>query len=309
MQLCSKFIGKIQLYIGGFVFVNNQTSSNKLKSSMRKIIGLIILLIQFSCAKPPRDSATLIIQYQPEKTYNQTVERTTNTLIKYKGSAKSLQILKKRGLQNPTISNKKSHTEWVLKTGKLMDKTDFPVRVEYVNTVRNDDQKEIPVKANLTGKFLSDHLPVFDAVVSDGMDENHKMALLQSLQNTFTQLSFPEKKVKIGEQITIENPTSMPMEGSTIEMVVTTNYQLISIAEGIAQFDILQKYTMNPKLSDNSFNGSVTGKGHLVYDIANTIVLNYNLDTEMNITKKLDSFEFELKTNSEIVQTTMISKE
>jgi len=66
---------------------------------------------------------------------------------------------------------------------------------------------------------------------------------------------------------------------------------------------------MNPKLSDNSFNGSVTGKGHLVYDIANTIVLNYNLDTEMDITKKLDSFEFELKTNSEIIQKTKISKD
>ena len=276
---------------------------------MKKIIGLIILLVQFSCARPPQDSVTFKIQYQPEMKYNQTVERTTNTLIKYMGSQKALQQLKERGLQNPTISNKKSKTEWVLKTGKLVDETDFPVTVEYVIRVSNDGKNGIPVKANMSGKFLSDHLPVFDIVVSDGLDEKHKLALLQSLQNTFTQLSFPEKIVKIGEQFTIENPSSIPMEGSTVDMEVTTNYQLISITEGIAHFDISQKYTMNPKLKDNSFKGSVTGNGHLVYDIAHTIVLNYTLDTEMDITKKLDSFDFELKTRSEIIQTTSISKD
>ena len=276
---------------------------------MKKIIGLLILLIQFSCTKPPQDSVTFKIEYQPEKTYNQTVERTTNTFIKYMGSQKSLQILKKRGLQNPTISNKKSQTQWVLKTGKLVDETDFPVTVEYVITISNDGKKGIPVKANLSGKFLSDHVPVFEAIVSDGLDEKHKLALLQSLQNTFTQLSFPEKIVKIGEQFTIENPSSIPMEGSTVDMEVTTNYQLISISEGIAHFDISQQYTMNPKLADNSFKGSVTGKGHLIYDIAHTIVLNYTLNTEMKITKKLDSFDFELKTSSEIIQTTSISED
>jgi len=276
---------------------------------MKKLFVLIILLVQFSCAKPPQNTVTFKIQYQPEMKYNQTSERNTISFIKYMGSATSLQRLKARGIQNPTISNKKSHTEWVLKTGKLMNKTDFPATVEYAITVINDGQKGIPVKANLSGKFLSDHLPVFDAVVSDGMDENHKSVLLQSLQNTFTQLSFPEKKLKIGEQFTIENPSSIPMEGSTVEMEVTTNYHLIGIKEGIAHFDISQEYKMNPKLADNSFKGSVIGKGHLVYDIANTIVLNYTLDTEMRINKKLDSFEFELKTNSEIIQTTKISKE
>ena len=276
---------------------------------MKKIIGLLILLIQFSCTKPPQDSVTFKIEYQPEKTYNQTVERTTNTFIKYMGSQKSLQILKKRGLQNPTISNKKSQTQWVLKTGKLVDETDFPVTVEYVITISNDGKKGVPVKANLSGKFLSDHVPVFEAIVSDGLDEKHKLALLQSLQNTFTQLSFPENKVKIGEQFTIKNPSSIPMEGSTVDMIVTTNYQLISISEGIAHFDISQQYTMKPKLADNSFKGSVTGKGHLIYDIAHTIVLNYTLNTEMKITKKLDSFDFELKTSSEIIQTTSISED
>ena len=270
----------------------------------------MILLVQFSCTKPPQDSLTFKIQYQPEKKYNCTSERVTNSIIKYSGKQKSLQKLKSMGLQNPTFSNKKSHAEWVLKTGKRVDETEFPVTVDYVITVNNDGQKRIPVKANFSGKFLSDNMPVFNSIVSDGLDEkdkDEKTTLLKLLQSTFTQLSFPGKKVKIGEQFSIENPSSIPMEGSTVEVAVTTNYKLISISEGIAQFDISQQYALNPKLMDNSLNGSVTGKGHLVYDIAHTIVLNYTLDTEMRIHKKLDSFEFELKTNSGIIQTTKIS--
>ena len=275
---------------------------------MRNTIITILLLIQFSCAKPPQDSLTFKIQYQPEKTYNHTSERTTNSFIKYMGSEKSLQRLKAMGRQNPTFSNKKSHTQWVLKTGELMDGIDFPVTVEYVITASNDGKKGDPVKASFYGKFLSDNLPEFDSIVSDGLEEKDKTTLLQSLQNTFTQLSFPERKVKIGEQFSIENPSSIPMEGSTVDMEVTTTYKLISIAKGIAHFDISQQYVLNPQLKDNSLKGAVSGKGHLVYDIANTIVLNYTLDTEMEISKKLDSFEFDLKTTSGVVQTTSISK-
>jgi hypothetical protein len=299
-----------------FIHVNNvwglslQTESKfKQDPSMRKIIAFMILLVQFSCTKPPQDNLTFKIHYQPEKTYTCTSERVTNSILKYMGSEKSLQWLKSKGHQNPTFSNKKSHTEWVLKTGKRGDETEFPVTVDYVITTSNDGKPGNPVKANFSGKFLNDNLPVFNSIVSDGLEEKDKTTLLQSLQSTFTQLSFPERKVKIGEQFSIENPSILPMEGSTVDVVVTTNYKLLSISEGIAQLDISQQYSLNPKLKDNSLNGSVTAKGHLVYDIAHTIVLNYTLDTEMRINKKLDSFEFELKTNSSIVQTTSIAKD
>jgi len=276
---------------------------------MRNTFLLILLLIQFSCAKPPKDSLTLKIQYQPEKTYHHTSERTTNSIIKYRGTEKSLQRLKSMGRQNPTFSNKRSHTQWVLKTGEMVDKIDFPLTLEYENTLTNDGKKGEPLKAIFHGKFLSDYTPIFDSVDSDGLDENDKATLLQSMENTFTQLSFPEKKLKIGEQFSNENLTSIPMEGSTVEVKVNTTYHLISISEGIAHFDISQQYILNPKLMDNSLKGSVSGKGYLVYDIDNTLVLNYTLDTEMEITKKLDSFEFELKTRSGIVQTTRILKD
>lgn len=276
---------------------------------MNKLIAFIVLIIQFSCLQAPQDSLTFKIRYQPGKIYNHSADRTLNSLIKYSGSEQSLLKLKSMGIQNPTFSNRKSHTEWVLKTGELMDETNFPASVEYAVTVSTDGETAAPVMASFYGKFLNDNLPVFDSIVSLGLFEEEKQTLLQSLQSTFTQLSFPERRVKIGEQFSIDSQTSIPMEGSTLDMEVTTTYQLTRIEKGLAHFDISQKYVLLPQLLDNSLKGTVSGKGQLVYDIANTIVLNYTLDTEMEIRKKLDSFEFELKASSGIIQTTSLATE
>ena len=74
----------------------------------------------------------------------------------------------------------------------------------------------------------------------------------------------------------------------------------------MANLDIAQEYTLNPKLMDNSFQGTGIGQGRMVYDMENSTVVNYTLDTQMELTKKLDSFEFHLKTNSHLDQKTSL---
>lgn len=276
---------------------------------MKKSIVLIFFILQFSCTKPPQDSVTLKIQYQPETKYSYTSEQTLQSVITYTGKQKALQELKKRGIRNPGMVNKTITVEAIIKTGKLDDESFFPLKVEYVRTLNNDGEKELPVKATIHGKCLSDQPPVFDMAVAEGLEKKYKMALLESWQNTFSQLSFSGEKIKIGEQLSTESPYSIPMEGSAIEMIVQTNYKLVSVKDGVADFDITQQYTMNPRLMDNSFKGTVKGEGHLVYDISNRIALNYTLKTEMELHKNLDSFEFELKTRSGFVQKMNVSPE
>ena len=264
-------------------------------------------MIQLSCANHPQDSLTLKIQYQPEKKYHQITERTSQTIIKYAGSEKSIQKLKDRGIQNPTITNRKSKTETVLKTGQPIDGKNFPVTMKYIKSSASKGKIEIPDGTIFHGQFIGGDVPVFDSVEAGGLDAKDKRALIRNLQNTFSQLSFHGEKLKIGEQFSGEKPLSIPMEGSTIEMVVTTNYKLISISNHIARFNISQVYTMSPKLMDNSFKGTGNGKGQLLYDITNKVILNYAIDTEMELNKKLDSFDFELKAKSGIIQTTNVS--
>jgi len=275
---------------------------------MKKIIGFILLLTQLSCAKPPQDSITFKVQFQPETKYNQTTGRTSQTVIKYTGSEISLHRLKDRGIQNPTISNKKTQKEYQLTTGKQTDGISFPCNVLLLKTTNMDGKKDGSDGAIFHGHCLVGDMPVFDSVALEGLDQKQKASLLQIMQNTLSQLIFPVKKLKIGEQFSVEYPLTIPMEGSTVEMVVTTNYKLIRILNNMANFDISQEYTMSPVLLDNSFKGTGKGKGKMVYDVAHTIILDYSINTEMEMNKKLDSFEFNLKAVSGFIQTTRISK-
>lgn len=270
---------------------------------MRRALVLMLVLLQFSCAQKPKDSLTLKVIYKPETKYSYVSEQTMQTVIKYTGKAKSLQELKNRGFKNPMITTKKSTIEATISTSKIVDEDKFPVKAEYVMTMVNDGQPENPVKATVYGECLHDSIPVFDTVIAEGMDRSYKNALLQSWQKSFSQFSFKGENLKIGEHLSVETSSSIPMEGSEIDMIVKTQYKLISITDEIADFDLTQEYTLNPRLIDNSFQGTVTGMGHLVYDMANEIVLNYQLDTEMQLHKKLDSFDFELTTKSGFVQT------
>ena len=270
---------------------------------MRKIIVFILILTQFSCTKHPQDSLTFRIKYKPDTKYNQTTERTSQSVIKYSGPEKSLQKLKSMGKKNPTAVSRKTLTETVLKTGRMIGE-DCPVSLEYINTISSDNVKEIPDGTILKGLCMQCNKPVFNSIKSEGQDDKYKSAILQSVQNTYAQFSFPEKKLKIGEEFTVDSSRSMPMDGSKIEIAIVTHYKLISILNNLANFDISQDYTLNSVLINNSFKGTGSGKGTMVYDITNTIILNYTLNTEMEINKNLDSFAFNLNAKSGFIQTT-----
>jgi hypothetical protein len=84
---------------------------------------------------------------------------------------------------------------------------------------------------------------------------------------------------------------------------------LLGIKNGMAEFELSQSYRMTPKMNDNSFSGKGIGKGKLSYDIENFLITDYSMKTELVMNKKLDYFEFDLKTVNEFSQTTKIAKQ
>jgi hypothetical protein len=171
-----------------------------------------------------------------------------------------------------------------------------------------DGKNEIPEGSVVEGEITGDQLPTFSKVSSATLDIDQKNQLLKTVQNTFEQFKFPEQQLKIGDQFSTNRPMEMAMEGSTIDIVVTTTYKLLSIKNGLAQFDLSQSYQMTPKTMDNSFTGSGSGKGQLNYKIENSLITDYSIKTELEMNKKLDYYEFDLKTVNEFSQTTNIGK-
>ncbi len=279
-----------------------------IQQEMRKIIPVLLLLFLFACSKPKPEGLILKIQFRPEKTYFISTIRGTETVITYSGQDIAMRKLKSMRIKNPSISKVKTKTDTELVTGKTSADKSFPVSLTYKKTMSLDGKNEIPEGTVVQGEITGENLPTFNSVTSGTLDFDQKSQLLQTVQSNFEQLDFPEQRLKIGSQFSTDRPVSMTMEGSVIETVVTTTYKLISIKSGMALFELSQSYLMTPKLMDNSFTGSGSGKGLFTYDIENCLITDYSIKTELAMNKKLDYFEFDLKTTNEFSQSTKIAK-
>ena len=272
---------------------------------MKKTIVYLLLLAFLSCSKPKPEGLILKVQYQPEKTYSISTIRGTETVITYSGEDIAMQKIKSKNIKNPTISKVKTKTDAELVTQKSSTGTSFPVTLTYKRIMSLYGKNQIPEGTVVQGEVIGDKLPTFSKVVSGTLDFDQKERLLQTVRSNFEQLEFPEQRLKIGDQFSADRTFTMPMEGSVIEMVVTSTYKLLSIKDDLAQFELSQNYQMTPKMMDNSFTGSGNGKGQLSYDMENFLVTDYSIKTELVMNKKLNYFEFDLKTINEFSQQTI----
>lgn len=206
------------------------------------------------------------------------------------------------GIRNPNLITKKFSTHAVLSTEQLSGDGSFRVALNVMKPSGLEVDTEIPNDLNFKGTCQLGKLPEFDIVETAERDFPEKRKLLETVENTFFQFSFQEKSLKIGDQFSIEKPLSMRMEGSTVEMLVVTNYRLAEINKGVAKFELSQNYEMNQKIMNNSFKGTGKGDGAMEYDVDKMLILNYNLNNEMELVKKLDNFEFVLKSKSSFLQ-------
>jgi hypothetical protein len=274
---------------------------------MRKLILLLLTLTHFFCYSQKNNELIFKVQYKPETKYSQTIEQTSHSEMKYSGSGEFLQKLKDNGVQNPTITDKTSKIESIFKTGKLTNSRTFPLTMEFVKTTSSDEKKEIPDGTLIYGHGSIGNMPTLDSIVSSELDDEFKKTLLHAMQSTFSQLSFPEKKVKIGESFSRESPLSIPIAGVTIEMEITTTYKLLSITNGIADFDVSQIYTMKSTITKYIIKATGNGNGKLLYDVSNKYYLKYQINTEMGMNIELDNFAIDLNSKSRFIQTTIIT--
>ena len=275
---------------------------------MKRIFGVSILLTFFTCFSYSQDELTFKVAYKPSTKYSQTVKHTSFTEVTYSGSDEFLKTLKDRGVQNPTTTKAESTTETEFNTGIPTDGNHFPVTMKFIKTISSDGKVPIPDGTVIYGQGSIGDMPTLDSIVSEGLSEDYKTNLLQAIRSTFSQISFPEKKLKIGEEFSQETPLSIPIAGVNVEMNITTNYKLVSIINRVGNFDITQTYTLKTTNTEYPINAIGKGKGNLQYDISNSNYINYQMDTDIDIDMKLEKFNLGVKSKSGFIQTTIITK-
>ena len=268
---------------------------------------LFVISIQLSVAQT-KNELQFKIQYNPETKYDQTLDQTSHLEMKYAGEADFMQTLKDKGVQNPTIVDNHSVIESVMKTGKLTNKTYFPLTIEFLKTTNSDNKTQIPDGTIIYGKGTINNLPTLDSITSKGLSEEYKKTIMQTMQSFFTQLNIPERKVKVGEVFDLDTPLSIPVAGMQMDMTITTTYKLLSIKNNVADFDISQVYTMKTNTTKFPMNATGTGKGKLLYDVVNNFNLNYQIDMEMSANMKIEKIELDIISKMKMLQTAKISK-
>lgn len=262
-----------------------------------------MLFFVISCSAPKKPEGLILkVQFQPEKTYSITTIRGTETTVSYSGEDIAMRKLKSMHVQNPTISKVKTKTEAELVTGKKSELGKIPVVLTYKKILSLDDQNEIPEGTVIKGEITGKDLPAFNTVVSGLSGFDQKIKLLETIRKSFEQFNFPEKELNIGDEFSTDRPVSIPMQNSTIEIIVTTTCKLTAISNHVAEFDLNQTYLMTPVMLDNTFTGKGSGQGKFTYDITNSMVTDYSLKTILDINKKLDYYQFDLKTVNEFSQ-------
>lgn len=268
---------------------------------------LFVISIQLSVAQT-KNELQFKIQYNPDTKYEQTLDQTSHLEMKYAGEADFMQTLKDKGVQNPTIVDNHSVIESVMKTGKLTNKTYFPLTIEFLKTTNSDNKTQIPDGTIIYGKGTINNLPTLDSITSKGLSEEYKKTIMQTMQSFFTQLNIPERKVKVGEVFDLDTPLSIPVAGMQMDMTITTTYKLLSIKNNVADFDISQVYTMKTNTTKFPMNATGTGKGKLLYDVVNNFNLNYQIDMEMTANMKIEKIELDIKSKTGMIQSAKISK-
>ena len=268
---------------------------------------LFVISIQLSVAQT-KNELQFKIQYNPDTKYEQTLDQTSHLEMKYAGEADFMQTLKDKGVQNPTIVDNHSVIESVMKTGKLTNKTYFPLTIEFLKTTNSDNKTQIPDGTIIYGKGTINNLPTLDSITSKGLSEEYKKTIMQTMQSFFTQLNIPERKVKVGEVFDLDTPLSIPVAGMQMDMTITTTYKLLSIKNNVADFDISQVYTMKTNTTKFPMNATGTGKGKLLYDVVNNFNLNYQIDMEMSANMKIEKIELDIKSKTGMIQSAKISK-
>jgi hypothetical protein len=272
-----------------------------------KLVSIVFLLFFIGCRAPKLpDQVTLNVGFQPGRSYLLKTERISEVTMQYFGDDKPLQKLKEMGINNPTRINKKIKTSGLLTTHTKAEDGSFKVTLKIDENNTADEKSDIAAGIVVKGRAYPGKCPEFDLVMAENVGSDQKNKLIEKVEDVFFQLSFPEKSIKPGEQFSIEKPISLPMEGSTIEMLVVTNYKLLGITDSVAKFELSQTFEMNPKILNNSFKGSGSGTGTMDYDYRNTLLLNYSLINEMVLEKKLDNFDFILRSKSSFNQSNQI---
>jgi hypothetical protein len=215
--------------------------------------------------------------------------------IRYLGNKNYLNELKKQGIKNPEVEQKKETSQHSIATGDLQNNSfSFSFKI-------NNDTNPAFSNMEFKGHCKIGEYPKLSSMISSKLDKKEKKAVLDIIQESIKQTPVLTKKLKINDSFTTSTPLKIPLENLFIEMKVITRYTLKEIKNDTAYFDYAQNYSLNMALEEINLTGKGNGKGKATYGINEHFFLanKSEANIEMGTNYGDKSMQLRMKINSE----------
>ncbi len=273
---------------------------------MKKYLLFFVLVI--SITAKGQNEVSFKVEFRPNKIYKTSMITTNRSEINFLADEETLAEITASGITLPMIVSGSTEMETTTTTGAATNENSIPVRMVYGEVVNKRTMNgEETIQPNpitgliLEGSYQKGVKLKVDTLISETIDNNMRSAIRSMLENVQQQIEFPVDPLKVGDSFSQELPMEIPIAGiKSIKIVIGTNYTLISIKNGIAFFDIVQKVALNMAVEQVDISATGGGKGVSEFDIKNGMISKYEVAIDMNMGIVMEGItvEAKVKTNT-----------
>lgn len=232
---------------------------------------------------------------------------TSSTGLTYGGDEAFLDVLQQSGTALTQTLVDTNLKELLLITGKEDSLLEYPVEIEVVRTEATALRSALPIGLRVFGVTSAVGMPRLDSIQSTGRGDEYDQTVLSTMQSIFGQINFPRRHLQVGDTFSEVIPLSIPILTMSLDMVITSEYELIAIKDGLAYFDIDQRYTLTSG-GDERFEADASGSGvgSLVYSLEHEFITQQSSDTEMTMEMSFDQFTMKMDQRMDFEQNVKI---
>jgi len=267
---------------------------------MKKLLYLPLLLLVLKTQA--QENVVFKIKYMPNHTYAGAITMGMVVHVDLSGDTAVLNKMKKQGLSSPLALNMDMKMDGTTKTGAPGANQAFPINMgfKFDNLSIDLNGNSIPVPTDKLGNGVSiyGHVGADGNIKADSIGGAKKgdtsQAKVAKLMNSIQKnIQFPAHPMKIGETFTQSMPMSIPVGGSNMDLNSQVVYKLVSITDGIANFDVQQSMDMSVPIAGATINVSGTGGGKLVYSIKDNFATDFSSNVNLKVTGQIKTLKID----------------
>ena len=273
---------------------------------MKNIIAVLLVLVV--TATFAQKTIKLKVVYVPNHQYNFESKNASAITMDALADDATKEQLKASGMSLPMKMNIDQDILALMKTGQFNEKKEIPILIEYskydVKQMMGD--KEMPSPGNVlkgmkaSGWADSNGKLRIENVEGEAVTDEIKKMMIGMMDQMGTQIAFPDKSMKVGDEFTQEVPFSMPIQGGIeLKMIVKTVYKLISFNSENALFDTIITMTMDLSMDKGSMTAEGAGKGQMTFDIKKSFISTYDSNVDMIMKMKMGPMDMDIKSKTE----------